>query len=257
VGAGSIYEYRCRYQVVIEIARVKYAKSFSFDGVEANRELALKEAESWRCQESDRLGLTKKIYASGQNQSMRKYIAGLFDGDGSMGIYRSSAFVSISQSCNNEVPAVIALLRGIYDGTHTTVNPAKKEIRRKHVLTLTALKCLPLLYDILPFLPVKQGQAQLIYDWLRNRDEYSREATRILANDLRLMKVKEAYQSVVVRHEQLSDEYVTGFFDAEGCVVIRGDLCMRVEFNQLQSPSLLTCLAKYFASEQKVRYGKV
>jgi hypothetical protein len=79
---------------------------------------------------------------------------------------------------------------------------------------LNGLDCLSLLYDVIPFLILKKAQAQKLYDLLMHRASAGQQ----LENELKAMRTKDAYQAIEVTPAQLSDEYLAGFFDAEGCV---------------------------------------
>jgi hypothetical protein len=69
--AGGVYRKpRCCH------ARVTHEKKFGFAKFNEDQDEAYRVAQKWRQDESDRLGLTKRIYASGQPDAIRKYLAG-------------------------------------------------------------------------------------------------------------------------------------------------------------------------------------
>jgi hypothetical protein len=139
-----------------------------------------------------------------------------------------SAYVTINQSYNEGVPPVI---NDIYNVKSSTTDTDSENHRKHHVIQFTATNCIPLLYDIIPHLTLKRDQARLVYDWLLGHEHVTLLETQLLVEQLKVMKLTSTYQRVEINVPQLSDEYIAGFFDAEGCVQVTSVAAVRLQFS--------------------------
>jgi hypothetical protein len=233
------------FEGVVKYDGAKYSKYFGhrqYGGSVPARQAA----EKWRQQQSDELELTVAVYPSNIAMAMRKYIAGLVDGDGSIAVYKRCAVLRVNQSQDTGLPEVLKILQQIYGGEITTVDTGNPKWKLAHCLALYGLRCLPILHDIIPYLILKREQATIVYNWLIKRNIVTREETDTIQNRLVYLKGLASYQSIPVRKEQLSDEYATGLFDAEGHVMTAGVISLTLGFTQESSHELLDCLIQHF-----------
>jgi hypothetical protein len=223
-------------------AGVRDSKCFSYS-VYGGKEKAWIAAEAYRRSYSDQLGKTVRVYISNISHQLRRYIAGLIDGDGCIRHTGSCITVSIRQSQNDEQPAIITMLQKLYGGD-IYPREAHGEFRKQHCLELAGYNCLPILWDILPYLVLKPQQARIAYEFLMARSPFARREQVFVA--LRDLKLMDAYQAVPISVSQLSDAYLSGFFDAEGCFFPSRTTCISVDFSQAQSDQLLLAISQYF-----------
>lgn len=233
----------------LSVANIRESKCFSFS-VYGNKELALLAAETYRRKRSCELDRTVYYYPTRISIQQRKYIAGLMDGDGCIRHTGSTISVSIRQSQNDGQPAVIAMLQKLYGG-NVVHREAHGNFRKQHCLELGGYNCLPVLYDIMPYLVLKPQQARIAYNFLMADSPFT-ERENVFAT-LRDMKLMDAYQAVPVSVSQLSDPYLSGFFDAEGCVVPHDEAGIAIEFSQAQSDQLLVAINEYFGGRGCVK----
>ena len=111
---------------------------------------------------------------------MRKgvaYVAGFFDGDGCVGIYRngSGGFHLRTQVTQNVTPASTALLKGMQSRWDGGLSVQRTTHGTKYNWQLSSSKAAAFLRDILPHLVLKREQAVLCLEWEDTRPKAARD----------------------------------------------------------------------------------
>lgn len=193
------------------------------------------------------------------------YISGFIDGDGCIFIRKiRDGYVSglhIAQSRTN----ILQIIRYYFGGSITTTssrnskitddldndeNISKHNKRNQFNLNILNNEYSILLNYLKNHLIVKEEQFQSLCDFskyvnLQNNEE--KEQLYLRCSELNKQKrLNEIYLS------RLNSEYISGLFDAEGCVFIKKDLkSCNISISQKNHPLLLTAITKY------LNYGKV
>ena len=180
-------------------------------------------------------------------QQQIAYLAGFFDGDGcvaSAGSRRASCLLYVGQSCDGAetLMAFESAFGGtIYRHSHGVglTKPSLQWILRGRAARSAARL-------LLPHSVVKRKQLRMAVDWPRqaaDRECWHRE--------LRSLKQNDSAEASV-----LSWEYFTGFFDAEGSIVVRPLAGIELRVNQ-KHVTVLECLQKFLASDARVTAGRI
>lgn len=107
------------------------------------------------------------------------YIAGFFDGEGSVGVYPASGKrshhlrVQLVQNVTPESTELFHELSLKYGGSISTVT--KKPTRPTYNWQINSLRAVVFLLDVLPYLRLKQRQAEIALTWQLQRPEVMRE----------------------------------------------------------------------------------
>lgn len=237
VYAGSVTWHKNRYWNVRLtknrqiISNKAFAKSFYGDD-------GIKIAEAHRMTESDLHGLT--IRRKHPPQRVKEYIAGFIDGDGCFGVEQKTgqSRVSVYQSQEAGIPKVLLFIQSWYGGS--IIKPRRRAATRRlsHSLEIRGPWAVWLMRDFLEVGILKREQAAEI---LRMR-AMSRGERSSTAKDIQRSKKLTTKQSVQLTptDQRLTWPYITGLFDAEGCVEFRGSpyICI----SQLSNFSILECI---------------
>jgi hypothetical protein len=215
---------------------------------------AYQSASEYRISLSDDQLLTFTVYAKNHPLPIRQYIAGFLDGDGWFKLAQDGSFgVGIAQASTSGVPAVITFLQCWYGGTLGERPGVNTNRRPMYSLHFNKSSTIALLHDIKDCLALKYKQAQLLFDYVVADDTTH---VKELAAQMSSIK-KGTYSSVVIPRERITTAYITGFFDAEGCVRSKKAnpaVCSLV-FAQAISPALLKVVADYYGSTHEYRGG--
>jgi hypothetical protein len=88
----------------------------------------------------------------------RVYLAGLFDGEGSVSIISGCLRITIT----NRNADVLRWIQGVYGGgLNSRPDGWRPGWRENHCLTITTRKAARFLADVLPFLRIKKAQAEI------------------------------------------------------------------------------------------------
>lgn len=110
-----------------------------------------------------------------------QYIAGFFDGEGSIGIYdrpnRAAGGVAVmtqlTQNRTKDSTALFEFLRAKYGGNISKQRTLSGRIKYNWALHAKGIKAF--LPDILPYLVLKRDQAQILLTWLEKRPKFRRD----------------------------------------------------------------------------------
>ena len=114
------------------------------------------------------------------NKITKQYIAGFFDGEGSIGIYsRKDRYngaclrTQLTQNKTKESFSILSFLKNKYGGNLSEQKTSLNGIKYNWQLNPKGVK--KFLEDIEPYLICKKSQAKLALYWLKNRPKVKRE----------------------------------------------------------------------------------
>jgi hypothetical protein len=180
-----------------------------------------------------------------------RYIAGVFDGDGTICLTRTRRLeVSLSQCNRVFLESVARSLGGGSIYTDARINKYRGE--PNHVIKFTGHARDSMLRIIADHGIVKAPQAVLALDFLKNRDVPFREACGVQMREMNRDKT-----TYVKKYDRVCDEYVAGLFDAEGNVFISTKRPSRyVKITQYSDPLLLDHIRDMYGFGSCTEYGR-
>ena len=257
VYAGTVYPYRGGYRVVIvNKARATY-KNFRI----------LEEAETYRRERSDALGLTRTRGISYAARGLvvpkrvRRLMAGLVvlsstcptspncvysldqvsDGDGFIKFSRYSVAVLFGQSQDAGVPEILTYLKTFYGGSILLSAPRNGMNRAKWVLLISGDRCRPALIDIAKHATIKCKQACVALAFMDDNEANKRaSAPKVKAQ---LSDMKRRYSEVAIDRRRIKYAYLAGLFAAEGNVDINKRGLINIKIAQKSCIPLLNLIA--------------
>jgi intein/homing endonuclease len=197
-----------------------------------------------------------------------EYIAGFCDGDGCIQMNENIIIISFSQSGNlKESPRILQFIQEWFGGSLCLSNHYKKHETWKPSYKLSigdksqVTRMLPLLRDkcVLKHLQAKVAldycnafQYQIGIGYPEGHLALKIETKKLLTS----MKKLEAYQSIAIDSNKITNAWLSGFFDAEGCVGF-ASLGVKVRIGQKQSKLLLETIknVKKFGGVTGHEYG--
>lgn len=139
----------------------------------------------------------------------REYVAGFFDGEGCVGVYRNTSpslsyYLSTQLTQNRSVAAnsIMKHLTETYGGNVSEQITATGRVKLNW--QLAGDKAASFLEDVLPFLVLKKGQAELAVEWQRSRPKPSRDAKGRIVSTART----EDYAVAVAIKEMKKDAFM-------------------------------------------------
>jgi len=180
-----------------------------------------------------------------------RYIAGVFDGDGTICLTRTRRLeVSLSQCNRVFLESVGRYVGGGNIYTDARVNKYRGE--PNHVIKFTGHARDSMLRIIADHGIVKAPQAVLALGFLKNRNVPYREECGEHMREMNRDKTTYAKQ-----YERVCDEYVAGLFDAEGNVFISDKRPARyVKITQYSDPLLLAHIRDMYGFGSCAEYGR-
>jgi hypothetical protein len=177
--------------------------------------------------------------------SSQEYISGFFDGDGSVGIYKSAgAMLNFAQSRDSGVPDVLIFIQEKY-GTTTMSNDKRGNKRRSYRINYSHNDVLwDIARDLHDHTIVKQPELKTVLQYLQHclTSNYGPgDPLGIISKLKSHKKQKYTYTLTNIDKIRLTHAYVAGLFDAEGCVCLS---CKRLNVSLAQSgcPSILRAI---------------
>jgi hypothetical protein len=191
-----------------------------------------------------------------ENPPHPSYISGFIDGDGSVSIMKIkdgyNPRVSIAQSRTNVLLIICHHFGGFIQQNKTEL----KETRSQYTY-INRGKTLSTFVDyIKDHILIKKTQIDALSEFMEyyKRHNKSDIKEKLCQTVLSANKIKIPLE---INSSQLNDYYLAGFFDAEGCIMIRrkknGDLTkgISIKITQKNNPSMLLAIQQYLG------YGKI
>jgi len=173
------------------------------------------------------------------DRSTIEWIVGFLDGDGCLRLVKdkTSATVAIGQAhTEDEPPATLQRIHRYYGGSFNKQH-GQNGARQKWYLRIS--QCAgnhTLVRAIANHGVIKAPQAALLIKFF-NEGMVNREYTY-----KRLALLKKRYNEITVDASRLTAAYISGLFDAEGCVMIKVDSHCRLQIAQQSSPPMLRAI---------------
>ena len=237
-------------------------KSF-FSNTYDSKENAYENAINFRIQESNNQDLTKHIYTTDIELSQRQYFAGAIDGDGCICFTMKQIIISYTCCQNNTIPKILKIFRKIYGGDICTEIKKNKKHKNNHKWRICGKYALPVLYDLKNYCIIKKEQASTVYNYLLTRINNSKEnikERKVIFDKLKYMKSPKYLSAIKVSasNENLSDAYIAGFFDAEGCVCspARNPTSIIIHLVQKYCTTIINAINNKYDIPTRVKYDK-
>jgi hypothetical protein len=196
-------------------------------------------AEKWQREMSDELGLTTEetiplSQLATVPLEIQQHIAGFFDGDGHVGMYRgASLHVIFGQSSESGVPPVLIHIQNYYGGTMHEATPDEKAPNRKpaYYLQIVHRRELKIVLEALnKYCILKRPQVVDALAWLKSIPDGTKKVSRDdparRELEIKLKAYKDDYHSVEVDSNKFTTPYLAGHVDADGSVTISGSLIL-------------------------------
>jgi|GEM_PF-2669858 len=181
------------------------------------------------------------------------YLAGFFDGDGSVYItsYKranskvSSYGLSISFT-NCYLPFLKEVNKYFPEGVISGgLRPGRPNCRSCYNLVFGNKRCLPVLEFLKDNVIIKKEQVLLAIEYLSNKLLYPKDRKEYKKRLQDLKKITQEANSF----DRINKEYISGLLDAEGCISYYKSPCIRIV--QKSCPKLLEEIIKFY------NYGKI
>ncbi len=221
-GSITYEEKRNRYQVCYQENNQTIRKIFQ-------RKESLSEAVAYRNKKSNERGKTvikPANYVDLEEKipnDIQQYIAGFFDGDGSIYITSETKLtVAISQSCDSQIPEVFTIIQQYYGGSVTSrKRESDRFYRKEHTLSFYHEYAQALLESLTKNAIIKREQAELGLEYTTMRRKMNKEITKRREEiKNKLFALKDDYANSTILPDRITSSYVAGIFDAEGCVYV-------------------------------------
>jgi hypothetical protein len=168
-----------------------------------------------------------------------QYLAGFFDGDGSINVSRRKGFqharplVCFSQSCDSQEPPELTHIQDNWGGKLRNKSRKSPQRRQWDLRIFKKEDVLTVLLAIEPHCIIKLAQVSDTIAFL----EYGTKA-HAEGYALRMHEWKKQYRDVAVDSHRLTDAYIAGLFAAEGSVGMY-QYQLQVTITQYGCPKLL------------------
>lgn len=202
---------------------VVFTRYFSVD----SHEHPMRAANKYRRIMSDKLGLSRTRPTV--PEEVQRFIAGFLDGDGSVEshIRRNGTSASVSvrftQCQSKGIPEVLTFISKYYPGAkfysnrHVESSPTR---RIKHDIQFFGYNAVWLLRDLANKAIIKRRQIDTALSLVKSSDRHTKV---LLHREMQAAKETAALMHIDVQSddERLTDSYIAGLFDAEGCIRVR------------------------------------
>jgi len=211
---------------------------------------ALATAIKWKHDQSDAMNQTRRWSASYIDQGLmisdevHQYIAGFFDGDGSISCTSETLQIKFHQSQNDGVPPVLVFIQKHYGGMlQARVRKYRLQSRVEHTLLIRASNNYAVAGFLVKFASLKYLHAQMALEW--NGAAGNVVSKKQISERLKIAHTQDKYHLVEIDQARLTDSYLAGLFDADGSIgAYTHDLS--VTFAQKSSTLLLECIQNVF-----------
>ncbi len=180
------------------------------------------------------------------------YISGFFDGDGSIYINKGCLMIRFTQCVLN----VLLKIQQKYGGNIYKSDKHKENQRIQYNLVIVGIDCLKILNDMKNYSIIKINRINYGIEYLKylnkKNDENKNELVKKLQNSNNYKN-----DDILIIKERLNWKYITGLFDAEGCVTMHYKVLEENKFYpklsiaQKDTPNLLNEIKNLICSDFK------
>jgi hypothetical protein len=229
-------------EVIVQHEGKRYEKRFKLS--KTSEKEARRKAQEWLEQKNDELKLShdSDLPPSGTNhisESIKQHIAGFFDGDGSLTYVTNGLVMAFTQSMNSNCPPTLKHVQSIYGGNISTYYSTNAKMKKpRYTLRITKTEQhYDLLRDLELYCIVKRPQVSEALQYYKVRRAGGVYELKTLKR--KITKMKKEYATIPIDTVKITPAYVSGLFDAEGCVNLRTSGDLRVELSQNACPRIL------------------
>ncbi|NBP00279.1 MAG: DUF4338 domain-containing protein [Proteobacteria bacterium] len=185
-----------------------------------------------------------------KTEEFKQYLAGFFDGDGSIGIEKLSAggYCLRIKFCQSNLNWV-RYIQTVYPFLHCDGRFRRVNNKCEYQLRAAGKQIEPLLEDLLPYSILKYNQlleAKNFIPWI-GKLGCSDQKQKIY---MKLKELKRNTNNLTKPYQRISIPYIAGLFDAEGCIMMGKSLIVKV--TQKSDTNILNKIGEYFQNTNKM-----
>ncbi len=180
------------------------------------------------------------------------YVAGFFDGDGSIYINKGCLMVRFTQCVLN----ILLKIQKKYGGSIYKSDRKKENHRIQYDLIIAGMDCLKILNDMNNYSIIKTHRIEYGIEYLKYLNKKNDQSKIELIKQLRNSNSYKNDDLIIIK-ERLNWKYITGLFDAEGCITMHYKALEEKRFYpklsiaQKDTPNLLNEIKKFICSDFK------
>ena len=215
----------------------KYCAKCKKDMREATRKLRRKR---------DAENLSKAAEENPVPEDFRAWMAGFFDGDGTIRAQRfgdSNGFNIAVEFCQADA-RILQRIASYYPNMYTASVAVSDSYKPVFNLAFNGQKSERVLKDMFPFLILKADQAKSALKFIEIVGSHDKFEEKLRLYE-KIKSLKNQYASVSIPQEKLTKPYVAGLWDAEGCVILTSKT-RSIKLSQDQCHGILVAIAKKF-----------
>lgn len=245
---GEIKEEKNGFALMFAAKRVKYIRNIDYPSTSD----AYNAVWDTRREYSDKLGATVMYMPPVKEMidSDWKHLAGFFDGDGSISAkIAGSLSFTLSQS-GMSTPPVLEYYQKRLGGKIRVMKEATDKHKTQYQLNLDHSPTIRVLEKLVDYAILKRAQIETALQLGKSNDKSQRLDLKLKLQTQRQLSV---LQQTPIDCSRISNEYVAGLLDAEGCILMsiapNGVFVRRIYIQQDSSPLLLYAIRKYYGLE--------
>lgn len=226
-------------------SQVKEDKKFHVKNY-PNREAAFQAVTEYQKKRSAELNLDHKIPAIDLSPEMKQMIAGFLDGDGCINLRYHKSYdvrVNFGQAEDKQIPEILQIIKNIYGGSITKRKTLKRNDRQMYILEIQQENIYVMLTHLAQYCVLKAKQAEIALQCCRDllADDKSKCDGYIEV----VKRLKDEYQATEFDTNRITQQWLAGFFDAEGCIGVWGQ-SLKISFSQTSCVILLHEIDEYY-----------
>ena len=178
------------------------------------------------------------------------YVAGFFDGDGSIYINKGCLMVRFTQCVLN----ILLKLQQKYGGSIYKSKRYKENQRIQYDLIIVGEDCLKILNDMSKYSIIKYHRINYGIEYLKYLNKKNDEIKNEIVNNITKSNNYKNDDLLIIK-ERLNWKYISGLFDAEGCITMHYKALNENKFypkfslSQKYTPNLLNEIKSYICND--------
>jgi intein-encoded DNA endonuclease-like protein len=252
---GCIYEAKKQRKFIVGFKSHKCQKSFFIRDYQSEEACKIA-AESYRLDYASKHNdLIRHVYESALSEEQKQYVAGFLDGDGCILFSGKKLRISFTQAGETKCPDVFQWIHENYGGRLQNNGRRGENQRLPWQLNFNGVHALPLLEDLSKHCIIKRNQAiwalQFLKQELNLPIDGKKVQTATLIQQVKQAKSKYDEVHVDINNTSLTSAYVSGFFDAEGCIRTyrKGTSYVQVALGQKYCTSIIEAINCKFGTQ--------